>query len=246
LARLDATIGFRWSDWAAIISTYPLIVRMQEFAYQSYVWQPATSIIVFAIWGPHGRNRELLTSLLLALTLTMAVSMFLPAIGPADTMGFPHLRAPLYTLCAIDWAHRCLMSDRKLPLLPYGDGGSFCGRASRQQMDVSNICRPQRRNADRDPLYGRPLFNRCNQRHRRRSNRAHRRPPIAVVLSEPDRSCGCLRIGSRSGYPKSLRLTHHCRILASRSTATNFSSRSDNPLSGNIVWLSQGALSGSG
>jgi hypothetical protein len=88
LAGLDATIGFRWSDWAAIISTYPLIVRMQEFAYQSYVWQPAASIIVFAIWGPHGRNRELLTSLLLALTLTMAVSMFLPAIGPADTHGF--------------------------------------------------------------------------------------------------------------------------------------------------------------
>jgi hypothetical protein len=88
LAGLDAAIGFQWSDWARVISTYSLVVTIQEFAYQSYVWQPALSIIVFAVWGPRGRNRELLTSVLLALIPTVVISIFLPAIGPADTHGF--------------------------------------------------------------------------------------------------------------------------------------------------------------
>jgi PAP2 superfamily len=88
LAGLDAAIGFQWSDWARVISTYSLVVKIQEFAYQSYAWQPALSIIVFAIWGPRGRNRELLTSVLLALIPTVAISIFLPAIGPTDIHGY--------------------------------------------------------------------------------------------------------------------------------------------------------------
>jgi hypothetical protein len=86
--ELDAALGFHWIDWAAIISAHPLLEKAHGFAYQSHIWQPALSISIFAIWGPQTRNRELLTSMLVALLATIAISVFLPAIGPADTHGY--------------------------------------------------------------------------------------------------------------------------------------------------------------
>lgn len=85
---LDAALGFRWIDWVEFVSSHRFLEKVQGFAYESYIWQPAVSIAIFAIWGPRGRNRELLTSVLVALLATIAISMFLPAIGPADTHGF--------------------------------------------------------------------------------------------------------------------------------------------------------------
>ena len=88
LASWDAALGFRWIDWAEIISQHHLIRAVQEFAYSSHFWQPAVSIVIFAVWGPRGRNRELSTSMLIALVATLAISAFFPAIGPADTHGY--------------------------------------------------------------------------------------------------------------------------------------------------------------
>jgi hypothetical protein len=53
------------------------------------------SLAIFAVWGPRGRNRELLTSVLVALLATVAISMFLPVIGPADTRGFATLQGDI-------------------------------------------------------------------------------------------------------------------------------------------------------
>jgi hypothetical protein len=90
-AAADGALGFRWMHWADIVSAHPLFATMQGAAYESYLWQPVLSIIIFAVWGPRGRNGELLTSVLLAVLATIAVSTFLPAIGPADTHGFATL-----------------------------------------------------------------------------------------------------------------------------------------------------------
>lgn len=87
LAQLDSRLGFSWIAWARFVLAHRLVLRFQEFAYTSYFWQPVASVIIFASWGPGERNREFLTSVLLALLATIAISTCLPAIGPADSHG---------------------------------------------------------------------------------------------------------------------------------------------------------------
>jgi hypothetical protein len=85
---LDAALGFHWMDGARFMAAHPLLQQIHGFAYQSDTWQPALSILIFAMWGPRGRNRELLTSIVLALLATIIISTFLPALGPEDSNGF--------------------------------------------------------------------------------------------------------------------------------------------------------------
>ena len=72
--RLDAAIGFDWTAWALFVEAHPLLLQVQEFAYASHSWQPILTIAVLAAWGPAGRNKELLTNVLLALLIVTAVS----------------------------------------------------------------------------------------------------------------------------------------------------------------------------
>jgi hypothetical protein len=83
----DLALGFRWMDWANFIAAHPLIQKVQVAAYQSCLWQPVVAIFVFAFWGPKGRNSEFLTSMLVALVVTILFNLFLPTLGPAGFHG---------------------------------------------------------------------------------------------------------------------------------------------------------------
>jgi len=84
----DSALGFSWIDWAHFVSSHPAIETSLRLAYESHYWQPLISIPILAIWGPRGRNAELLTAMLLALIATIIISGLLPAMGPADAYGF--------------------------------------------------------------------------------------------------------------------------------------------------------------
>jgi len=83
----DAALGFHWLAWARVIAAHPLLETVQIFAYESCLWQSLLLVVIFAVWGPKGRNSEFLTSMLLALAATIAVNLFLPSLGPAGFHG---------------------------------------------------------------------------------------------------------------------------------------------------------------
>lgn len=85
--RWDLALGFRWIDWAVFIAAHPLLEKVQLFAYESWLWQPAVSVVIFSFWGPKGRNSEFLTAILLALMACIAINLFLPAVGPPALNG---------------------------------------------------------------------------------------------------------------------------------------------------------------
>ncbi len=66
---------------------HPLMKAVQDAAYSSCFWQPLVSIPILALWGPRGRNAELLTGILLGLLIVIALYAVLPTIGPADLHG---------------------------------------------------------------------------------------------------------------------------------------------------------------
>jgi len=88
-AHLDSAIGFDWLTWASIAWSHPMFIKILILAYGSNIYQPFFVITIIAIWGPAGRNRELLTSTLFAYLLTVAISAVLPAFGPQRAFGIP-------------------------------------------------------------------------------------------------------------------------------------------------------------
>lgn len=87
LNNLDAALGFRWLQWADFIKNYHLFVWIQQVAYDSFVWQPIFIVPVLAVWRPRWQNAEVMTAMLIAIMLTLFVATFVPAVGPADTLG---------------------------------------------------------------------------------------------------------------------------------------------------------------
>jgi hypothetical protein len=95
LSRADAAIGFDWLSWANFITAHPLLLRVTNWSYSSYAWQPLVIIPLLAILKPRKGNPELFLSLLLAMALTLIITTFVPAIGPADALGFRPAPAPV-------------------------------------------------------------------------------------------------------------------------------------------------------
>ncbi|MES2254079.1 MAG: phosphatase PAP2 family protein [Pseudomonadota bacterium] len=85
--RLDGMLGFVWGDWMKFSLDNPLLLAVQQFAYDSSYWQPLLYVPFFALFGPRGRNGEFLTAMLLGLIATILIYMFLPTLGPADMAG---------------------------------------------------------------------------------------------------------------------------------------------------------------
>jgi membrane-associated phospholipid phosphatase len=88
-AHLDSVVGFDWLTWASIAWSHPIFIKLLILAYRSNIFQPFFVIAFLAIWGPRGRNRELLTSTLFAYLLTVAIFAVLPAFGPQRAFGIP-------------------------------------------------------------------------------------------------------------------------------------------------------------
>lgn len=87
--HLDSAIGFDWRTWASIAWSHPIFINLLILAYRTHILQPFFLIAFLAVWGPRGRNRELLTSTLFAYLLTVTLSAVLPAFGPQKVFGIP-------------------------------------------------------------------------------------------------------------------------------------------------------------
>jgi hypothetical protein len=96
-ARADSAFGFDWRTWASIAWSHPAFIDLLVFCYRSNVYQPFVLVMLFAFWGPRGRNRELLTATVLAALLTVAVSAVLPAFGPQRVYGIVSAWDPVLT-----------------------------------------------------------------------------------------------------------------------------------------------------
>jgi len=95
LSQADAALGFHWRDWAVFVQAHPLFDLAQRVSYASYWWQPFALILTAAISRPRQRNAEIFTALSLALLLTLIITSFLPAIGPAEAFGLHPEPAPV-------------------------------------------------------------------------------------------------------------------------------------------------------
>lgn len=95
LSRADAAIGFDWLSWANFLKARPFLLQITNWAYSSYAWQPLIIIPTLAILKPRKGNSELFLSLLFAMALTLVITTFVPAIGPADALGFQPEPAPV-------------------------------------------------------------------------------------------------------------------------------------------------------
>jgi hypothetical protein len=88
LSRADAAIGFDWLAWANFLAARPLLLKLTNWSYSSYAWQPLIIIPLLAMLKPRNGNAELFLSLLFAMALTLLIATFVPATGPADALGF--------------------------------------------------------------------------------------------------------------------------------------------------------------
>ena len=86
-ARADQAIGFDWLTWASIAWSHPTFINVLIVAYRSNIYQPLLLVVLFAVWGPRGRNRELLTATIFACLITVAISAVLPSFGPNRAYG---------------------------------------------------------------------------------------------------------------------------------------------------------------
>lgn len=89
-ARADLALGFNWVSCLGIALTHQTFFSVLLFAYRSVHPQCLILIFLFALWGPRGRNRELLIASIFALLLTVAISTVLPALGPRSILGLPN------------------------------------------------------------------------------------------------------------------------------------------------------------
>lgn len=89
LLRADAWLGFSWISWATFIRSHPPLEWLTAQAYLSYAYQPYIALIVIALFGPRSRNANFIIATALALGITIAISIFVPAIEPARAYGFP-------------------------------------------------------------------------------------------------------------------------------------------------------------
>ena len=96
LARFDAVLGFDWRLWSDFANSQQWVRYAQQLAYDSFYWQPLISAAIFAKCCA-GRNRELLTAIIIATTLTITVGTLFPAFGPGRAYGIP---APWYDVIA--------------------------------------------------------------------------------------------------------------------------------------------------
>jgi hypothetical protein len=95
LNDVDTALGFHWLEWAKFTVGHPLFNDLQRYSYLSYAWQPVLTIPVLAVCRPRYGNAKFLTSMLFAMLLTLLITTFTPAIGPAYALGLEPLPAPI-------------------------------------------------------------------------------------------------------------------------------------------------------
>lgn len=85
-ARADLALGFDWLAWSSIAFSHPVVADILALAYRSMYVQCLVVVVILALWGARGRNREFLTSAIFAYLLTIAVATVLPSFGPRSIL----------------------------------------------------------------------------------------------------------------------------------------------------------------
>jgi hypothetical protein len=86
--RYDSQFGFDWVAWVEFVRSHSILNMLLHVAYGSLMPQIIASIILFPLVGATGRNRELLLTAILALSLTAELSALMPALGPLVHFGY--------------------------------------------------------------------------------------------------------------------------------------------------------------
>jgi hypothetical protein len=91
----DRAIGFDWLAWTRFVYSHPYMKYLQVAAYASYAVQPFVTVAILSKWAPKRRNAEFLTSILIALIITIAVWAMMPALSPGRWYGYPSSWRPI-------------------------------------------------------------------------------------------------------------------------------------------------------
>ena len=81
-ARINAALGFHWTEWFTWIAARPLPRVILTAAYGSLLIQILGSVSYLALTGRSDRNRELLWCVMLTALVSAVISGLLPATGP--------------------------------------------------------------------------------------------------------------------------------------------------------------------
>jgi membrane-associated phospholipid phosphatase len=95
LAAADAAIGFDWYRMHAFISARPWLDTLLWWAYVSCVFQIAATVVILAALRVPRRNAEFAVLMVATVSMTILISAFVPAIGPADAYGLPTAPGPI-------------------------------------------------------------------------------------------------------------------------------------------------------
>lgn len=84
---MDKAIGFEWVEWARFVIAHPTLAWVTERAYLSHSFQPFVALVVITLFGPTGRNAQLVLATLIALAVVIAISSLVPSVQPALAHG---------------------------------------------------------------------------------------------------------------------------------------------------------------
>lgn len=82
LYRIDRAIGFDWVGWYRFVAAHPLLQDLGVAAYRSIYVTPAVLLAWFASTGERNEAYRLIVTFQIAAIVTLAVFVFLPAVGP--------------------------------------------------------------------------------------------------------------------------------------------------------------------
>jgi hypothetical protein len=91
LAAIDAALGFDWSAWFNFLAPYRDLRFALWLGYLSLPPQILISVVYFSLRDQDHFNYELLLNNILSLSITTAIFLFFPALGPQETGGQPGL-----------------------------------------------------------------------------------------------------------------------------------------------------------
>lgn len=94
LARLDTLLfAFDWHLATGWIVGYPILERILEYAYASFIYQAAAALLIGSVAHPGDRNGDLIWSFVISGLLTCAVFVCTPAIGNIGHLGQGYVMA---------------------------------------------------------------------------------------------------------------------------------------------------------
>jgi PAP2 superfamily len=101
LHAIDQALGLDWSAYLAFVNARPLLAEWLSFGYTMIQWPIFLIPVVLCAAGRYARLQEFIFAFVLALTVTVALSIFVPAIGVFYHLGlnvadFPNINGGAY------------------------------------------------------------------------------------------------------------------------------------------------------